>query len=308
MGLPFFGPIQPEITLNLPEIRLGKGKGTLEEIMEEATDCFKELIRFNSPYYLFIDELDVYRGQRDEYLRDLRMVRDLIREVKFLNRLMQTAGWNNTKLFCTIRPEVIHAIDRVLSGNIGRQVTGFDCPLTWFRNTRETYTQPIMHLLMRRIELAEEKNGERIGSEEERYKRWFPQGGGGRGAVGHFPAHHLVQTQGYRAFSDLRGKPLRRSEGLFGDGFSGGEKGLFLRKPGGSENGIAGAVHGRRGRGPVRLPAGAARLHHFGGSGTADRIHEMQTGQRLRASASVGRSVPRGRHRTEEREHSALAA
>ncbi|MBR1813560.1 MAG: hypothetical protein IJ773_07020 [Lachnospiraceae bacterium] len=176
VGLPFFGPIQPEITLNLPEIRLGKGKGTFEEIMEEATDCFKELIRFNSPYYLFIDELDVYRGQREEYLRDLRMVRDLIREVKFLNRLMQTAGWNNTKLFCTIRPEVIHAIDRELSGNIGRQITGFDCPLTWFRNTRETYTQPIMHLLMRRIELAEEKNGERIGSEEERYKRWFPQG------------------------------------------------------------------------------------------------------------------------------------
>ena len=69
-----------------------------------------------TPYYIFIDELDIYYDERN-YLRDLRLVHDLVWEVRRLNDFFHDKNWhNNTKVFCTLRPEVIHAIEEKIPG------------------------------------------------------------------------------------------------------------------------------------------------------------------------------------------------
>ena len=172
----FFSFIKPHISIDLPEFKLGKKEYSFAEAMDEAAGLFLILARSSVPYYIFIDELDVYYGDEKHYNRDLRLVYDLAIEVKKMNNIFQETSWENTKIFCTLRPEVIMAIDKTISGkSIKREIDGLDFTLSWASDANETYTSPIVELFLKRIEVAERRNGEGGGSEESRYRRWFPE-------------------------------------------------------------------------------------------------------------------------------------
>ena len=176
MELPLFNIFTASITLDLPEWEFGKKKLSFSEAIKAATECFLELDRRSCPYYLFIDELDVCYNDKPVYQRDLRLIRDLICQTRYFNSIFQQNGWHQTKFFCTVRPEVLHAIDRTLSaGTVLKQLSGFDCPLSWDVPGAKTFERPVMQLLLKRIEMAESVNGEAYGSEKERYQRWFPE-------------------------------------------------------------------------------------------------------------------------------------
>ena len=171
-----FNFVQPHISIEFPEFKIGRREYTFEEAMAEADKYFGELTRIATPYYIFIDELDVYYGDERNYIRDLRLVYDLVMEVKKMNRIFIDKGWQATKLFCTLRPEVIHAVDaRVAAGRLDLEIDGYSFPLSWASDAEETYSSPLMRLLLKRIEVAENQNGEGGETEEERYRRWFPE-------------------------------------------------------------------------------------------------------------------------------------
>ena len=174
-NLPFFNFIKPRISIELHDI--GRRDYSFEEAMAEADACFVKLQRRDTPCYFFIDELDVHYGDERNYIRDLRLVHDLAVEVKRMNLLIHELQWTGIiKLFCTLRPEVIRAIDNHLPvKNLAREIEGFSMPLSWVSETEETYTSPIMKLFLKRIEKAEEANGEAGGSDAARYNRWFPE-------------------------------------------------------------------------------------------------------------------------------------
>ena len=173
---PLFDFFKPHASIEFPEFQIGRKDYTFEEAMAEADSYFIHLKRFVTPYYLFFDEIDVYYGRGDIYQRDLRLAYDLALEVKRLNTIIQSQGWHNTKAFCTLRPEILDAIEnRFTSRSLVREMKGLEFPLSWASDAKETYTLPIMSLLMQRIKNAENSNGEAGGNDSERYSRWFPE-------------------------------------------------------------------------------------------------------------------------------------
>ena len=178
-GIPsLFKFIQPHISIELPELNIGRKEYTFPEAMENAQECFIQLKdnRGVTPYYIFVDELDIHYGDEKGYLRDLRLVHDLALEVKELNDMILKLGWHqNTKVFCTLRPEVLQAIEEKLPArSLKRAMDGYRFDLSWTSDSSETYTLPIMKLFLKRIEVAETKFGVASGSDIETYERWFP--------------------------------------------------------------------------------------------------------------------------------------
>ncbi len=170
--------IQPHISVEFPEFNIGRKEYTFSEAMENAEKWFLQLrdSRGVTPYYIFVDELDIHYGDEKGYLRDLRLVHDLAIEVKRFNEFIHKQGWHqNTKVFCTLRPEVIQAIEeRLPARSLKREMEGYRFDLKWSSDSSETYTLPVMKLLLKRIEVAENEKGATTGSDMERYKKWFP--------------------------------------------------------------------------------------------------------------------------------------
>ncbi len=170
--------IQPHISIEIPEFNIGRREYTFSEAMENAEEWFLKLkdSRGVTPYYIFVDELDIHYGNEKSYLRDLRLVHDLALEVKRFNDIIHKQGWHkNTKVFCTLRPEVIQAIEeRLPARSLKREMEGYRFDLKWSSDSSETYSLPIIKLLLKRIEVAENEKGVTTWSDMERYKRWFP--------------------------------------------------------------------------------------------------------------------------------------
>src|SRR5699024_10474595 len=103
-------------------------------IIDNAYELLLKLKRTDTPYYIFIDELEVYRGEDSSFYRDLRMVRDLLFEVKKLNDIFKTG----TKIICSVRPEVITSITRfVQAKQLHKIMQGYDVNIT-VRRSRQS--------------------------------------------------------------------------------------------------------------------------------------------------------------------------
>ena len=155
------GVLEPGVTiepvdLSQKSFNSTKGYKEFEKIIEEA-DCYIQKIkRKDVPYYVFIDELEAYRGNNDIFLRDLRLIRDLLFVVKYMNDVFQTG----TKIICSVRPEILNAINRFVQSNQLHKITlGFDETLVWEYKNTNSFNHPIIGVLLRRIQNAEEKNG-----------------------------------------------------------------------------------------------------------------------------------------------------
>ena len=173
---PLFDFIIPSLTVEFPIITIGGKKMTFQEAMEEATRAFHNLSRMNCPYYIFVDELEAYCGNDVEYTNDLRMIHDLILEIKDLNLIIKEK-WINTMIVCAVRSEILLAIDRrgISKKSIRSVIQGIDWPLSWHLASAAPLEKPFMQLLLKRIEMAEKENREDLETLEERYHKWFPE-------------------------------------------------------------------------------------------------------------------------------------
>jgi predicted RNA-binding protein with RPS1 domain len=192
-SLPISDP--SSMTSVTPEFEMDLSKrGTFEsdtyfkfaEQIEIADKNFSNLKRSDIPYYIFIDELEAFCGEKDIFLRDLRMIRDLIFTVKRLNSAFSKMN-ESTKIICSIRSEILNAINRFLPTNELNKVTsGFEIPLQWDYENTNSFNHPIMKILLRRISIAEEINGNNLSSKK-LIEKWFPQ------KIAHNdPAHYLL--------------------------------------------------------------------------------------------------------------------
>ena len=76
------------------------------KIVDNAYDLLQKLKRTDIPYYIFIDELEAYRGEDSTFYRDLRLIRDLLFEVKKNKRHIQV--WDKDYMFCSPRNSHLH--------------------------------------------------------------------------------------------------------------------------------------------------------------------------------------------------------
>jgi len=170
---PNTGTVTPGLTLepvDLSDRSFNKNKNYRKfvDVIEKATLCFAELSRTDIPYYIFIDELEAYRGDSETFYRDLQMIRDLLFTVKELN---DTFG-GGTKIICSVRLEIIHAINRFIQPKQLHKITqGYDERLVWEHTNTNSYTHPIINILLKRIETAEKKHSNI--NRSELIEKWF---------------------------------------------------------------------------------------------------------------------------------------
>ena len=147
-----------------------KSYGEFVKVINNADHYFSEVKRTDVPFYIFIDELEAYRGKQPSFYRDLRMIRDLLFTVKNLNGVLG----NGTKIICSVRPEILNAINRfVESKQLHKIMQGYDERLTWEHTNTNSFSHPIIGVLLRRIQSAEEKNDNNSITEKKIINKWF---------------------------------------------------------------------------------------------------------------------------------------
>lgn len=142
------------------------------KIVDNAYELLQNLKRTDIPYYIFIDELEAYRGEDSTFYRDLRLIRDLLFEVKKLNDLFNSG----TKIICSVRPEVVTSITRFIQAKqLHKIMQGYDERLNWEYTNTNSFKHPILRVLLRRIENSEEKVLGHSVSETDIVREWFAQ-------------------------------------------------------------------------------------------------------------------------------------
>ena len=86
---PQFGTIEPKLDIepvdfSQRDFNMTQAYSKFVKIIDTAYELFQNLTRTDIPYYIFIDELEAYRGENITFYRDLRIIRDLLFEVKNL--------------------------------------------------------------------------------------------------------------------------------------------------------------------------------------------------------------------------------
>lgn len=147
----------------------------LLKFINELDETVAQLERTNIPYYIFVDELEAYFGDEEVFKRDLRLIRDLIFTVKKLNIVFSNLGGATMKMICSIRREILNAINRyVVTKELNKVTSGFDVPMVWNYTNTNSFNHPILRILVKRIQMAEMQLGSSL-SESEVVQKWFPE-------------------------------------------------------------------------------------------------------------------------------------
>ena len=161
--------IEP-LDLSKPNFNNTKSYGDFVNIIHKADELVLDITRTNIPYYIFIDELEAYRSDNDIFYRDLRMIRDIL----FTTKRMNDTFRKGTKFICSVRLEILNSINRFVQSNqLHKIMQGYDKRLTWEYTNTNSFNHPIISILTRRIEMAEEKVGNANFTKEELVKKWF---------------------------------------------------------------------------------------------------------------------------------------
>ena len=148
---------------------------TFIQIIDDADELFKNLKRTDIPYFIFVDELEAFFGDETVFKRDLRLIRDLIFTAKKMNMVFAQNKKVKTKIVCSVRTEIINAINRfVVTKELNKVISGFEVPLIWDYTNINSYNHPIIKILTSRISYGEKKLGNSL-SEQEIIKKWFPE-------------------------------------------------------------------------------------------------------------------------------------
>ena len=143
------------------------------DIINESERLLSKLTKTDIPYYIFIDELEAYSGNESVFLRDLCLIRDLVITVKHFNTIFVKNGFRNIKIICSVRSEIINAIERnIITKEINKVISAFSLPLNWNYPNSNSYAHPIIEVLLKRISVCSEaEDVPRL----ELYRKWFPE-------------------------------------------------------------------------------------------------------------------------------------
>ncbi len=141
-------------------------------LLDQAEEKLGLVTRTDTPYYIFVDELEAYFGDEKIFKRDLCFIRDLVFTVKRMNGIFKSIG-GQTKIICSVRSEIINSIYRfVVSKEINKIIGGFEVPLIWNYSNTTSYQHPIIQVLLKRIYMCEKKEPLDY---KDIYNRWFSE-------------------------------------------------------------------------------------------------------------------------------------
>jgi len=162
----------PEIEVDFQKSKNNPNYTQFISLVDRAEREFAQLTRTDTPYYLFVDELEAYYGNESVFIRDLYLIRDLLFTVKRLNNYFVDNG-SKTKIICSVRAEIINAISRfIVTKELNKVIGGFEVPLIWNYSNTNSYMHPIIQILLKRIYISEDKE---VLDYKDIYNRWLPE-------------------------------------------------------------------------------------------------------------------------------------
>ena len=133
------------------------------ETVDECEELFGLLRRTAIPYYIFVDEIEAFYGDKDLFIRDLTLIRDLLFTIHRINMTKQV------RIVAAIRSEIVYAMDRYISTReINKILDGFTVPIKWSYSNTNSLNHPIIQVLMKRIAMA-------CPNKKPEFKDWFPE-------------------------------------------------------------------------------------------------------------------------------------
>ena len=164
--------VSPGFEVDFGDLKNSPNYSLFISLLDQAEEKLGATTRTDTPYYIFVDELEAYYGDEKIFKRDLCFIRDLIFTVKRLNGIFKKIG-SKTKVVCSARTEIINAIYRfIVSKELNKVTGGFEVPLIWNYNNTTSYQHPIIQVLLKRIYMCEDKQ---VLDYKDIYNRWFPE-------------------------------------------------------------------------------------------------------------------------------------
>lgn len=165
--------VSPELNIDLNSKNEEGNLDKFVELVTLAEELLGKVKKTDIPYYLFVDELEAYFGDLQVFHRDLYLIRDMIFTIKRINSILASAEMNNIKIICSIRTEMVNSISRnIVTKEMNKVVSGFEVPLRWNYDNTNSFSHPILQILLRRIIISEHSDENR--SEKKLISEWFP--------------------------------------------------------------------------------------------------------------------------------------
>lgn len=122
-----------------------------DKAIQIAEYLLSRLSRANTKYYIFIDELETYCAA-PYFLRDLRMIRDLIEVTWALNQQFKEALYKNTMIVLSVRSEILAAIARNLCGDeLNKKINSYKVTIDWRNKYDKGINSPLFGIWLRKI-------------------------------------------------------------------------------------------------------------------------------------------------------------
>lgn len=154
--------------------KVAKNESAFRELIDIVDQCeklFQQLKRTDTPYYIFVDEMEAYYGNVELLKRDLTLIRDLLFTIHRIN------SFGKVHIIAAIRNEIIFAMDRFIQTNEINKITdGFSVPIRWTYSNTNSYNHPIIQILMKRISVASD-------GKPQSFQEWFPEKVNGKDTV-----------------------------------------------------------------------------------------------------------------------------
>lgn len=165
---------KPEVILDFESDNNFKEYQTFVSTIDNATEFFCHANKTDIPFFIFIDELEAFYSNDEILKRDLRMIRDLIISVKWLNDLLLLSNKKSIKVICSVRTEIVNSImSFVVPKEINKIISGFSWPLIWNYSNTNSYAHPIFQIWLRRIQVSADKSGVSYNNLKSIYDNWF---------------------------------------------------------------------------------------------------------------------------------------
>ncbi|AXM87803.1 hypothetical protein CI793_04800 [Anoxybacillus ayderensis] len=143
-------------------------------IVKQADTLFERLLPGREKFLVFLDELELTLGTTQQYLRDKKLIRDIVVAAHHLNIVSRKKGFN-LHFISAIRSEVLTAVES--SGKeINKIISDFGTNIVWHQSGGNIFSHPILQIITKRLAASERFHGiECNQSTGEIWNRYFPQ-------------------------------------------------------------------------------------------------------------------------------------
>jgi hypothetical protein len=142
-------------------------------IVRQTNELFKKLTPKENKLFIFLDELEITLGKNKQYLKDIKLIRDLIIAVNNLNTLSRQLKFP-LYFITAVRSEVLTSIQSA-GKEINKPILDFGMTLKWQQSGGSNKDHPLIKIINKKIQSAEKSIGcNPQSTDEEVWTKYFP--------------------------------------------------------------------------------------------------------------------------------------